>query len=100
MHDKRKLVLNSSFITRKIERAWIGYNDISQEGKFSWIKGSGTYTNWKEGYPDGKEIENCAVIMMRETWNGKWNDVPCHFNYSSICEKPSKCIQVVLMFSL
>ena len=78
------------FITRKIKRAWIGYNDRAHEGKFSWIKGSGSYTNWMIGEPNGRKRENCGEIIMAWGFNGRLNDAPCQYKHPSICEKPSK----------
>ena len=84
----------SFYLSRKINSAWIGYNDLSHEGKFNWIKGSGRFTNWMSGEPNGGKRENCGVIVPGKRWgknfNGRWNDIRCDSKVASICEKPSK----------
>ena len=57
------------------EYFWIGFNDISQEGSFSWADGSGlTYNYWASSEPDGSTSENC--VTMRDS-NGRWQDDDC-----------------------
>ncbi|PTQ88146.1 C-type lectin domain-containing protein [Agitococcus lubricus] len=51
--------------------AWIGFNDIQQEGNFKWISGETTnYSNWNSGEPNNAGNED-AVVMLS---NGRWND--------------------------
>ena len=64
-------------------QAWIGANDIEEEGNFTWV-GSGKpldYTEWGKiwGYqaPDNLGNEDC--VYMSDS-NSTWNDFPCCAN--------------------
>lgn len=64
--------------------AYIGFNDLSEEGVFKWLSGKeAVYTNWNEGEPnDSATNEDCGALYT----NGKWNDLPCTRATSFICE--------------
>ena len=65
---------------------WIGLNDIEVEGSFVWQDGSlPSYTNWKEGEPNGKRGTNCVL------WNKKvgWQDNSCQSNFTFVCSMPT-----------
>lgn len=54
--------------------AWIGYNDIAQEGVFAWSNGEvAVYQNWAANEPSGGDTED-AVLMSHV--DGTWSDVP------------------------
>ncbi|AFZ25710.1 PEP-CTERM putative exosortase interaction domain-containing protein [Cylindrospermum stagnale PCC 7417] len=57
-----------------VERLWIGFTDVVQEGAFKWISGQPvTYTNWAPGEPNNfAGSEDYAFT----NWNiaGIWND--------------------------
>ena len=73
----------------KNERYWIGYSDLSVEGKWGWITGEiNNYSNWADGEPNNTQrIEDCAEIVTK---SGKWNDIKgfscMNLNIGFICE--------------
>ena len=65
---------------------WIGYNDIENEGNFTWIDGTinTNYTNLKDSEPseaNNGENKDCANM---ET-NGEWKDTDCAETKTFIC---------------
>jgi hypothetical protein len=66
---------------------WIGYNDRSVEGTWTWDFGDSTYEYWYGGQPDnagGDPGEDCAALRYNN--DGSWNDFPCTENHYYICE--------------
>ncbi|XP_071507011.1 macrophage mannose receptor 1-like [Diadema antillarum] len=65
---------------------WIGANDLSSEGGWQWIDGSGfSYLNWNVDEPNNYEDgEHCVEIYAG---NGKWNDFFCDRGLGYICKK-------------
>ncbi|PVD19610.1 hypothetical protein C0Q70_20100 [Pomacea canaliculata] len=66
--------------------ALIGINDIAHDG--NWVFTSGrplSYTNWRQGEPNNYlgTMEDCGTIRL----SGLWNDVPCNYTCSSVCER-------------
>ncbi|AFZ24645.1 Lectin C-type domain protein [Cylindrospermum stagnale PCC 7417] len=57
-----------------VDRFWIGFTDVAQEGTFKWINGQPvTYTNWATGEPNNfSGSENFTIINW--TAPGDWND--------------------------
>ncbi|XP_052058479.1 CD209 antigen-like protein C [Mytilus californianus] len=67
---------------------WIGLNDLTREGWYTWISdySTVTYTDWLSGNPDNSHgIEDCCEIR-----GSNWNDVDCSMSYSFICEKQAQ----------
>lgn len=71
----------NSFIANAISQsyAWIGINDVANEGTFEWADGSAVgYTNWKNGQPDNKANKSqCrwnADHGVIRSGNGRWYD--------------------------
>ena len=64
---------------------WIGINDKSQEGSFTYESDGEfiEYTNWYPGKPDSSG--DCVILKKSNGF--KWNDHPCRQNMSFICEK-------------
>ena len=67
---------------------WIGYNDIKNEGNFTWIDGTinTNYTNWKDGEPSanaGNSSENTDCTNVDT--NGKWYNINCSQTNGFIC---------------
>jgi hypothetical protein len=65
---------------------WIGLNDISSEGRHTWIEGSdSSYRNWMLGQPDNYlNDENC--IHFWGAAGGSWNDISCSYLYFGVCK--------------
>ncbi|KAK2840184.1 hypothetical protein Q5P01_013924 [Channa striata] len=69
-------------------RTWIGLTDREEEGTWKWIDGSSlTLREWAENQPDNSGDEDCAHIRSGRQIRNNWNDVPCGYFLSSICEK-------------
>jgi hypothetical protein len=72
---------------------WIGYNDRSLEGQWSWTFSTSTYTNWYPGEPnDFAGNEDCTTDRYRTDSGNivseQWNDDDCSKPYNFICERP------------
>ena len=67
---------------------WIGLNDISKEGNYQWIDGSGgiaSYSNWISGEPNNANgAQNCMVLWSG--YQGKWGDIECGNQYVAMCK--------------
>ena len=48
------------------------------------------YTNWYPDEPNGHAGENCLAILgaLSQYTFMTWNDAPCNYDYSFVCEKP------------
>lgn len=69
--------------------SWIGYNDITNEGDYRWISGSGgTFENWAASEPSGGSN---AIDCVRMETDGEWNDDLCATTYGFVCEGPPIC---------
>ncbi|KAK9976415.1 hypothetical protein ABG768_021620 [Culter alburnus] len=72
------------------ERAWIGLNDIQQEGWMRWVDNS--FLNqgfWARGEPNSwGGNEDCIEHIPTPQYPIQtWNDLPCSDRRKSICEK-------------
>mmetsp|Transcript_8647 Transcript_8647/g.22038 ORF Transcript_8647/g.22038 Transcript_8647/m.22038 type:complete len:267 (-) Transcript_8647:248-1048(-) len=69
------------------DQAWIGGNDMAEEGTFEWWDGyaaktvfygpgakSGVYSNWQTGEPNNNGEEDCVGM----NGHGYWNDDNCY----------------------
>ena len=66
----------------------MGLTDEMVEGYWRWTSTSNvtTFTNWHPGQPDNFHgTEDCA--MFNGYWGGEWDDHPCNFNATPLCEK-------------
>ena len=73
---------------------WIGATDVSVEGTFVWLDGTGNiddiYSNWDDGEPNnGNSIEDCSIMLT----DGTWNDLSCSHSRSDwqkqfVCNYP------------
>ncbi|XP_072923100.1 C-type lectin-like [Hemitrygon akajei] len=72
--------------------AWIGLNDRSEEGIYTWSDGSSySYRNWSQGEPnDGGHNEDCVHIHY--SGSPEWNDYPCGNKCGFICAYKLHCI--------
>jgi hypothetical protein len=73
----------NDFVRSKIgAAAWIGLDDRTVEGTWSWQSGSATWFNWGTGQPDNSNNEDCASVLP----SGAWNDLPCAGQAAAVCE--------------
>jgi len=64
--------------------AWIGANDISSEGSWSWHNGGSlAYGAWRGGEPNNSGDEDCGNMGQSD---GLWNDWGCGNTAPSVCE--------------
>jgi len=78
----------SNFLT--IQSAYIGLNDVNQEGNFEWSNGEPlTYTNWYPGQPNDylQGQDYCEILN-----NGQWNDQYDYKKLEFIMEVP--CVTI------
>ena len=75
---------------------WIGMSDVSKEGDFQWVDGSGNvsaFSYWATGQPDNSGgVENCGSIWLNN--QGKWNDAPCATSYPGLCKWTNGVVSV------
>jgi len=65
--------------------AYIGLNDITQEGTFVWQDGSiPTFTNWSVGEPSGNFNENAVGIDDQ----GNWSDISIYSARAAFLQTP------------
>ena len=70
-------------------QAWIGYNDIDEEGNFVWVE-DGQPGDWKvwwpgepnNNHPTGND-EDCTEMSRYGTWNDQW----CEESRPFVCER-------------
>jgi len=73
-----------------LQSAYIGLNDVSQEGNFTWSSGESLgYTNWYPGQPNDYLEQQDYVEMLN---NGQWNDQYASKKLEFILELP--CLTV------
>uniref|UniRef100_A0A3Q1G3T5 C-type lectin domain-containing protein n=1 Tax=Acanthochromis polyacanthus TaxID=80966 RepID=A0A3Q1G3T5_9TELE len=62
---------------------WIGFNDLFQEGRWTWSDGSEVnFVFWSTGEPNGGTGQNC-VLNWGTNW--KWIDYPCSYSFPFVC---------------
>ncbi|CAG2225169.1 unnamed protein product [Mytilus edulis] len=74
--------------TESPDSAWIGDTDSQRESSFVWESDNSplTYTDWAPGEPNN-EFNNEDCLQLRKRVDYKWNDYPCTYSRSYICEK-------------
>ncbi len=64
---------------------WAGYNDIGDEGNWSWASGStSSWTNWASGQPNNWFDQHCLALNVKG--NAQWADEDCDTSYRFVCE--------------
>ncbi len=92
--------------------AWIGFNDMEDEGHWEWVAGDGgwwewnnpastSYTNWYGGEPSGGLGEQHAAIYMHSypSYEHKWCDAHSANGWQGIIEvvpEPSSLLGLIL----
>ena len=82
------------------EKSWLGLNDISTEGNFTWAdRGEGNFTAWGKNQPNNFNEEDC-VHALGLTYNYEWNDVKCRDCHKYTCKKGRmpKLFSFILLF--
>ncbi len=66
---------------------WIGGNDISSDGRWSWIDGSSwSYTNWRTGEPSSYIYVELCVNGLQSSGYFGWADSSCAIEKPSLCK--------------
>lgn len=74
-------------------RAWVGLNDIAEEGMFVWTDGSpNTYAKFKHGEPSNTGNDQHCVVFLQIWHDGSYGDVQCNDEYSFLCETSYKSL--------
>ena len=69
------------------EKSWLGLNDISTEGDFTWADlGRANFTAWAKNQPNNFGEEDCVHALGVE-FNYEWNDVKCSDCHQYTCKK-------------
>jgi hypothetical protein len=66
------------------EDAWIGLNDLSVEGQFTWTNGGAFFGGFCPGEPNQQGDEDCGQFF---TAAGCWNDADCGQALPFVCER-------------
>ncbi len=76
-----------------IQSAWIGGNDLNNEGTFEWTNGSPfNYTNWYPGQPNNYNYDQHCVEMLHD---GTWNDQYAITQLEFIMELPCSSVHQI-----
>jgi hypothetical protein len=79
---------NEQLAERIVDSAWIGANDIGEEGTFLWAGGDALeYAAWGPGQPNNLDgLEDCAELRTLQDWI----DVSCTDDIArrALCERP------------
>ena len=69
------------------QKSWLGLNDRTTEGHFSWADVGGTnFSAWAKGQPNNFGEEDC-VHALGLKFNYVWNDVKCTDCNQYSCKK-------------
>merc|ERR1719500_2348936 len=74
------------------ERIWLGGNDITSEGAWTWSDGSAwNYNNWHSGEPNDVGGGDCAEKYKENTWNdhsctGHPKKFVCKMSFYQVCQ--------------
>lgn len=114
LQSSRKLCIHVSIIhdflvdncgTYEFENctSWTGGNDIETEGSYKWDHSNTNihFTNWHPTepsnlIPDEALTRDCIDILR----TGLWNDRPCSYLNSFICEKFSDESEIAIMVGI
>ncbi|MBU1218709.1 CotH kinase family protein [Myxococcota bacterium] len=86
--EMQNAVVNGAFAISSDSNWWIGTDDITNEGTFTWTDGTPMdFSSWAPGEPNNYDgNEDCGHIAP---WaGGQWNDIPCSLYMYYICHTP------------
>jgi hypothetical protein len=90
IHSKEEQEFVSKFVFKThgiVDDIWIGMKR-NNSNKYMWMDGSEPiFTNWAKGSPSNESGNNCALILSRSDFVGKWIDVPCKKKNFAVCQK-------------
>ena len=69
--------------------AWIGLNDILNEGTATWVNGASVgFTNWRNNQPNnGGMGQHCVWVRSQSQADpGTWDDVVCNRDLPYVCQ--------------
>lgn len=66
---------------------WLGYNDLENEGVWTWANGHSNYEWWAHNEPNNAGNEDCAEFRA----DGSWNDNQCIVIKNGLCEVENPC---------
>ncbi|KAM9449632.1 uncharacterized protein Hap1MRO34_022147 [Clarias gariepinus] len=86
------VIINSKeeqeFIRKHSRNAWIGLNDIFEEGDWKWVDDTpATTAFWSVGEPNSNGDEDCAIRGYGRDPVLNWADYSCSKEFVWICEK-------------
>ncbi|XP_072020990.1 uncharacterized protein [Amphiura filiformis] len=88
VHSEEELFFHRMLAREAGTQVWIGFNDLKDEGNFTWLDGSPVdYTNWNFGEPNDlfdPGGEDCTNLYFE---SGEWNDFPCIWDNGYVCKK-------------
>lgn len=85
---KELLAVQKMLYRRGMKTAYIGLNDIKQEGTFVWTNGDKPCTTfWKKKEPNNHNNNEDCVEMHRTGGSKAWNDIACFRRRGFVCEK-------------
>ena len=90
--------------------AWIGLNDVDNDGTFEWTTLNyfdtpitlSTWSNWSSGEPNGGTNENCVESNYYKEWNDLdcdrelWGFV-CNYEYTAVENGTCICILIMIL---
>ena len=72
----------NTLITSSVGDCWIGLNDRSTEGTYTWIDGTSvSYTNWTGTPPN---VTNSDCVQINNDGDGMWESVSCGTTLNAI----------------
>uniref|UniRef100_A0A7M5XAW9 C-type lectin domain-containing protein n=2 Tax=Clytia hemisphaerica TaxID=252671 RepID=A0A7M5XAW9_9CNID len=83
--DESRFIHYEAVNKRGLEKFWIGYTDVVNEGSFKWTDHTEFgFTLFAAGEPNNAGNEHC--VYQRKT--GYWNDANCELKAGYVCKKP------------
>ena len=94
-YDYEQSEIEALLETAGVDRAWMGLNDITNDGTFEWPDGTiiyrnnsvviGQFVDFRSLEPNGGTGENCGEVYSTSNGGG-WNDLTCTDLYPALCQ--------------